>query len=334
MAILFAATRPERTRALVLANTAARFVAGMDYSAVSNEVAEDLLKQLEANWPPIVLADLAYPSMAEDEEFRLWFQRNLRASASPRAYVSFARLLQDIDVRDVLPTIRVPTLVLHREHAQVISLGLGWYLADNIPGARLVTIPGRDLGMWTEHPGTILAHVREFVTASPAEAEDSDRMLATVMYTDVIGSVDLAARLGEQRWRVVRDMHDDVAHELVGRYRGRAVRVGGDGVLATFDGPGRALNCAVELSRILLDRGLRLRTAVHAGEVELRGDDVAGAGVEIAARVKDQAAPGEIVATRTVRDLSAGSGFAFEDRGLHRLRGLPDDWQLFALREG
>jgi class 3 adenylate cyclase len=330
MAILFAATQPHRTRSLILANTAARFVAGMDYSAVSHDVAENLLRELEENWPPPMLAEIGYPSMAGNEPFIRWFQRNLRASASPSAYLSYARLLQQIDVRDVLSTVRVPTLVIHREHAQLVSLGLGWYLAENIPGARLVTVPGRDLGLWTEEAETIIRHVEEFVTGADREVA-VDRVLATVLHADVIGASDLASRLGQRRWRQVADRHDDLIHGHVARFQGKVLRAGADGVLATFDGPGRSINCAIGLTEALSGRGVQLRTALHTGEVEVRGEDVSGSGIAIAARVKEQAAPGEIVVTRTVRDLIAGAPFAFEDRGLHRLRGIPEEWQLYAL---
>jgi class 3 adenylate cyclase len=234
-----------------------------------------------------------------------------------------------IDVRDALSAVSVPTLVVHTEHDPLVPIRLGRYLAENIPGAEFVMVPGDSHGNW-EFDG-LDPRLIEFL-AGEHNPPRTDRMLATVLFTDIVSSTEHDVRLGDSRWHGLLDRHDEIAAGRIDRFKGRLVKTTGDGLLATFDGPARAIGCAQEIARATQPLGIDIRAGLHTGEIEVRGDDdITGLGVVIARRVCDLASSGELLASRTVKDLVAGSGIAFEDRGSHTLKGVPDDWQLYAV---
>jgi class 3 adenylate cyclase len=270
------------------------------------------------------------PSRAGDQRFCRWFARYQRAIASPRAVQAFLRASLEMDARPILPLIQAPTLVLHRRDYQFIPLANGRYLAEHIPGARLVELAGTEQSLFWETPELALDHIERFLTGVRRSAQPS-RMLSTVLFTDIVGSTRRAGELGDRRWRELLNVHDELTGRLVEEFGGRLVKTTGDGVLATFDGPGRAIQCAVALREELAGIGIQLRAGLHTGEVELRGDDVGGLAVHIAARVTAAAGPGEILVSRTVRDLAAGADVTLEDRGMYLLKGIDGDWQLHAV---
>jgi class 3 adenylate cyclase len=236
--------------------------------------------------------------------------------------------VQFTDVRDVLPSLRLPTLVLHRRDVKWMTPDQGRYVADHIPGARFALVPGADGIFYTEPTTEILLQIEDFLSGLRGAVEP-DRALAAVLFTDIVGSTEQAAALGDREWRNLLESHDVVARSILDKHRGRLVKMTGDGILATFDGPGRAIRCASALRDALRPLGVQIRAGLHTGEVELRGADIAGIGVHIAARVLDQASAGELLASAAVPMLVAGSGIEFEDRGEHALKGVPGTWRLF-----
>ena len=330
MALFFAGTKPERTTALLLVDATARYLAADDYPiGVPREAAEATIARAEELWGTEAFAGSYMPARAGDERFRRWSARLERAIASKRVVGGYLRALLEVDVRPVLPLIQAPTLVVaHREFPQ-LPVAHGRYLAEHIPGARLVELPG-DLPMIWGQPELVVEAVEEFLIGAHPSVEPT-RMLATVLFTDIVDSTGQAERLGDRRWRALLDTHDELAGRLVEQWGGRLVKTTGDGVLATFDGPGRAIGCAAGLRDELGDIGVRIRAGLHTGEVELRGDDVGGIAVHLAARIMATADAGEIVVSQTVRDLVAGSDVVMQDRGSQRLKGIKGDWQLFAV---
>jgi class 3 adenylate cyclase len=330
-AIFFAATRPERTSALVLAHTSARYVAADDYPiGLPAADMQALLAQVDQLWGTEALAALMVPSRADDARFRRWFAKLQRTGASPRVIQVLLRAALEVDVRPLLPLVQAPTLILHRKDVQILTVEHGRYLAEHIPQARLVELPGADAALMWETPEPVLDLIEEFLTGVRRPAEPS-RVLATVLFTDIVGSTQQAGRLGDRRWRQLLNLHDELARRLVDDFGGRLVKTTGDGVLATFDGPGRAIRCAAALRDELGGIGLRIRAGLHAGEVELRDGDVGGIAVHIAARVIGAAGPGEILTSGTVRDLVVGSSTVLEDRGTQSLKGVEGTWRLFSL---
>jgi pimeloyl-ACP methyl ester carboxylesterase len=331
MATLFAATHPERTRALVLYGAYSRMLWASDYSCgVSAEDLARLLEMVDARWGDGVGLGAWAPSRGGDVRLRAWWARLQRAAASPGMARSLLALYPDIDIRDVLGTISVPTLVLHRCGDRMINVEMGRYLADRIPGAKLVELDGADHFYFTGDADAILDEIEEFLTGL-RRGPEPDRVLATVLFTDLVGSTEHAVELGDTQWRYLLESHHAQVRRQLERFRGREVKTMGDGFLATFDGPARGIQCAQAIVDESRGLGLETRAGLHTGECELMNDDVGGIAVHIAARVAALAGAGEVLVSSTVKDLVAGSGLAFADRGAHVLKGVPDEWRLFAV---
>ena len=332
MALMFTATYPERTSALVMFGTFASMKA--DPWAVSQEQFDRFLGALESHWGQGVLVGINAPSLSNDKAFVQWFGRLERASASPGAIVALMRADYESDVRHVLPSIRVPTLILHRKGDSLVPVAVGRYLAHNISGAKYVELPGEDHLLQALDPNLLdllLDEIEEFITGV-RHRPDPDRVLATVMFTDIVRSTERAAEMGDARWRELLSNYYAAVRKELSVFRGREVNTAGDGLLATFDGPNRAIRCACSVREKLRPLGLEVRTGLHTGECELIGDDVGGIAVHIAARVAATAEPDEVLVSSTVRDLVAGSGLRFADRGMHGLKGVPDEWHLFLVQ--
>ncbi len=329
MAALFSATHPERVSALILANTSARLSEAPDYPyGIPESTQEALIDMTEQAWggPTIMLA--TNPSLAEDPEGQQAWARYLRLAASPATAGDVLRTLFQIDVRAALPSIQAPTLVLHRRDNAMVSSESTRYLADNISGARLVELPGADYGLGLGDVDGFIDEVEEFLTGERGGG-DPDRRLATVLFTDIVGSTEQASAFGDKRWRELLEMHNRVSDRQLNRYQGRLVKTTGDGLLATFDGPARAIRAALAIRDAVRGLGIEIRAGLHTGEIETGGDDIGGFGVHVAARVMGLAPPGSVMVSRTVKDLAGGSGFAFKDAGTHELKGIEDSWQLY-----
>jgi class 3 adenylate cyclase len=334
MALFFAATRPERTSALVLVNTTARWAVADDYPiGLPGEVLDARLRRFDQLWGTEAMAASLVPSRADDAQFRRWWARLQRATAPPGAMAALQRALAEIDARPLLALIQAPTLILHRRDSAFVPYSHGQYLADHIAGAKLVELPGTEGTIVWETPQLALDHIEEFLTGA-RHGQDPSRVLATVLFTDIVGSTQQARRLGDRRWRELLNVHDELARRLVEQAGGRLVKTTGDGILATFDGPGRGIHCAIALRDQLRGIEVQIRAGLHVGEVELRDGDVGGMAVHIAARVMAAAQPGEILVSRTVRDLVVGSDLVLDDRGTRPLKGVGGDWQLFAVHRG
>jgi class 3 adenylate cyclase len=332
VAILFAAAHPERTRGLIIVNGTSCVRRSAEYPVGLSEAAADaFVAAIEEGWgredSDFTRRQRPDPSVSADDGLRTWLNRYRRATASPGTMVAMTRLLMDTDVRGVLGSIRVPTLVIHRRDDAYLRVGHGRFLAEHIPNATYLEIDGRDHSPEIGDSTAIVAAIEEFVTGEPPVLEP-DRMLATVVFTDIEASTELAARLGDSRWTALLERHDQIVERQAARFGGRIVKSTGDGVLALFNGPTRAVQCAVALRDALRAIELNMRMGIHTGEIEDMGHDVAGIAVHIAARVSALAPAGEIYVSRTVRDLVAGSRIRFEDLGPFSLKGVPDTWQL------
>jgi class 3 adenylate cyclase len=324
--LLLAAAHPERLGALILVNVTARYGAGIEYpEGDSDDASASALRQgLDSE---AFLRHFA-PSAVNNPEFARWLGRCQRLSDSHENLMARVRDQGDMDLRHVLPTIRVPTLVVYRRNARV---GQYRYVAQHIAGAKQFEVEGEDVLAFVGDTDPMLDAIEEFVTGE-LPAHETDRVLATVLFTDVVGSTQHAARLGDRRWKELLTNHDRVVGREIERHRGRRIKSTGDGVLATFDGPGRAVRCASAVRQVVGSFGIETRAGMHTGEIELRGDDVAGMAVHIGARVAALANSGEVLVSGTVKDLVIGSGIEFESRGEHELRGVPGTWSLFALK--
>jgi pimeloyl-ACP methyl ester carboxylesterase len=333
MCVLFAATYPERTAALVtLGCFARRRDPDDDYPwAPTAENREETVGDVERNWGHLRPEDVEYyaPSHVGDEQFVRNLERYLRRAASPGAAAALLRMNSYIDVRDVLPTIQVPTLVLHRVGDHDVNVAEGRYLASKIPGAKFVELPGDDHWISAGDVDAIADEIEEFVTGT-RPAPEPDRVLATVLFTDIVGSTARAAELGDRRWHELLGEHHAVVRGELERARGREVDTAGDGFFAAFDGPARAVRCAKSIVEGVRDLGIDVRSGLHTGECGLVDGKVAGIAVHTGARVAAHAGPGEVLVSSTVKDLVAGSGLAFEDRGVHELKGIPGEWRLYA----
>lgn len=333
LAILFAATHPERTDGLVLLGSFARMMRDDGYPW--GFPVDSLNKGIE-NWLAIwgtgrQLA-ISAPSVADDEQEVRVMGRAERHSASPGVARAYFRLIMELDVRHVLPAVRVPTLVIHRSGDRWIRIGHARYLADNIANAKLVEIPGEDHLFLYRDTATVIAEIQEFLTGVRAVPDDTERVLATFLFTDIVDSTLRATEMGDRLWRETLDAHDRVVRVLLERFRGREVKATGDGFLATFDGPARAVRCAVAIRDEARRIGLEIRAGLHTGECEVRGEDVGGVAVHVAARVLGLARDGEVLISQTVKDLTIGSGLDLADRGLQVLRGVPGEWRVFEVR--
>ena len=329
MAAVFAATHPDRVSALIMYSTFARAVWAPDYTfawpAAERKAKMDASVQ---RWGEGLVAGSVAGSRMHDPRFMEWAGRLERLAASPGTIARIFDLIGEFDVREVLPSIRVPTLVMHRREDTFIKVEHSRYIAEHIPGARYVELEGPDNMFATGDTEAILGEVEEFLTGTRHEREP-DRMLATVMFTDIVGSTRRAADLGDRHWRDLLERHDQLFRRALERHRGREVKRTGDGFLATFDGPARAIRCAASITEAVEALGLELRAGLHTGELEVMSDDLGGLAVHIAARVMALADAGEVLVSGTVKDLVVGSGIDFEDRGTHELRGVPGDWRLF-----
>ena len=331
MAMLFAATFPDRVEELVLLNTFARWRRAADYPIGMPEPTwNKLIAQYEAHWGQRRgMLSLTAPSQAGDERAEEWYLRYQRLSMPPGAATRMYRWVTQLDVRGVLRSISAPTLVLHRQENQHYRLAFGRYLAEHIPGARLVELPGADCyPFYTADSDAVVAVLPDFLTGTRDTAR-TRRELATVLFTDIVGSTDLAARLGDARWLEVRWAHDEVVRRGLSAFRGHEVKTTGDGFLATFDGPARAVQCADRIRDAIRSLGLQVRAGLHTGEVELLDGDVGGIAVHLAARIMALAGPSEILVSGTLTDLVVGSGIGFADHGTHELRGVPGAWHLY-----
>lgn len=330
MAMMTAATNPDRVASLVLDNAWARFARADDYPVgLPAEAHGPMLRSIEEQWGTGADLSVAVPSLADRPGFREWWARLERYSAPPGVARARMQAILELDVRDVLPLIRVPTLVVHNRDNAFARIGHGRYLADNIPGAKLVELDSPNhhaLGFDPDIGGLI----EELVTGARTDSPATDRVLATVLFVDIVGSTQFASIEGDERWRAALGHVEHVADDAIRLYEGGLERHTGDGVLATFDGPARAIRSAARICEEARRGGVEVRCGLHAGEVIRRPEGLAGLAVHIGARICDLAAPGEVLVTRTVRDLVAGSGIAFEERGEHELKGIPDSWALYA----
>jgi class 3 adenylate cyclase len=331
MAVLFAATHPELVSDLVLYGGMARSTWAPDYPWATPR--EDLLESSEAMAPYLydgAMVEIMAPSLADDPSARAGFARLQRYAATPAMLQQNYLMFLDIDVRPVLPTIDVPTLVLHRRGDLAVNRRGSEWMAQQITGAKYVELPGMDHTLMAGDSDSVIDEMEEFLTGSQVSRE-VDRVLATVMFTDIVDSTKRATAMGDRAWRDLLEAQNAALRKELARFRGKEVKTLGDGMLATFDGPARAIRCAQAAVEAVRPLGIDIRVGLHTGEVELVGDDVAGIAVHIAARVGAKAGTGEVLVSGTVKDLVAGSGIPFADRGEHELKGIPDQWRLFAV---
>ena len=331
MSMLFAATHPERTSALILFDTFACAVCDEDYPwAPDAETLHAATEMVVDNWGTGMSVTLGAPSLAEDERFRQWWARYERLAASPGTVRAMIEMQREVDVRAILPTIRVPTLVLHRKDDAWFDVEEGRYIAEHIPGARFVELPGGDNAPWLGDGDAVLDEIEEFLTGA-RHGREPDRVLATILITDIVESTKRAAELGDAAWRNVLADHDALVRRQLDRFRGKEIKTMGDGFLATFDGPARGIRCAQAVVEAARGLGVEVRAGLHTGECEVIGDDIGGLAVHIATAVGSSAGAGEVLVSSTVRDLVVGSELAFEERGERTLEGVPGDWRLYAV---
>jgi len=332
MSILFAASHPQRTIALVIFGSYAKRSWAEDYTfGWQEERWNAVLSNMERNWgtPKGVDLEMWAPSIAHDAERATKSAAYFRAAASPGAALAVMSMNRDIDVRRVLPSVRVPTLVLHRVDEKVIDVEHARYLARHIPGAKLIELPGVDHIFWVGDGDAIVDEVELFLTGR-RQAAEPERVLATVQFTDIVQSTERAAALGDRKWREVLERFQSMVRETLREHRGREIDTAGDGFLAAFDGPARAIRCAAAVRERARAQGIDLRAGIHTGECEIIGDKLGGIAVHTGSRVAGKAEPGEILVSQTVKDLVAGSGLQFAERGVHSLKGVPGEWRLYA----
>jgi class 3 adenylate cyclase/alpha-beta hydrolase superfamily lysophospholipase len=324
MSMLFAATYPDRTQALVLYGSYGHFPSWV----LPPDKFSTFLDMIDRDWGSGASLPVFAPSKVGDEHFKRWWARFERLGASPSAAIALMRMNNEIDIRHIIPSIRVPTLVLHRTGDLRVNVEAGRYLGSTIPGAKYVEMPGSDHVPWVGDTDRLADEIEEFVTGSRADLEP-DRVLGTVLFTDIVDSTKRAVELGDRRWSGLLNQHDAVVRREVERFRGREVKTLGDGFLVTFDGPARAVRCARSIAEAVQSLGIAVRSGVHTGEIEVKGDDIAGIAVHIAARIAALAQGGQVLASRTVRDLVAGSNLSFREWGIQHIKGLTEPMTLF-----
>jgi class 3 adenylate cyclase len=331
MSLLYAATHPDRVVSLVLYGTFARLLKTDDYpEGVREEVFDGWAEQVRSDWGGPVGIELWAPSEQGNPDFARWWARLLRQGTSPSGAIDLMDLYREIDVRPALPAIAAPTLVVHRRDDALVPARQARYMADHIGDARYVELGGADHLPAVGGDDDLIEEIEEFLVGSRG-AHGAERSLATVLFTDIVGSTETAARLGYRRWRELLARHDSTVRGALAIHRGHEVKTTGDGFLATFDGPARAIRCATSIRDDLGESGVEVRSGIHSGEVEVIGADVGGMAVNIGARVGALAGPGEVLVSSTVRELVVGSGIEFESRGTHELKGAPGEWRLFAV---
>jgi class 3 adenylate cyclase len=330
-AILFVGSHPSRASGLILVNSHAINRGSIEGNGnQATQYDEEFARFVAENWGTQVLAEYISPGLAErDPLFGRWFAKNQRMYMPPG--VARRSIGQQVDVRDVLPLVQVPTLVLHHNDFQAVPVEHGHYLAEHIANAYFTVLPGRDGWVFAEPADESMRQIDDFLRGLTAVAVP-DRALAAILFTDIVGSTERASTLGDRAWRNLLATHDALARTVVDQHKGRVVKMTGDGMLAMFDGPGRAIQCALSLGDALRTVGLEIRAGLHTGEVEVMGEDIAGISVHIAARVLDAAIPGEVFVSPAVPMLVAGAGFEFDDRGKRDLKGIPGEWNLFAVK--
>jgi len=329
--IHFSATHPERVSALVLVNSYAHYVREDDYPwGVPPQTINQFVATVKEGWGTSTAVDFVAPSRSADQQFRAWYARAGRFGGSPNQFADIVRASFEADLRSLLPSISCPTLVLHRENNRYIRLGAGQYLAEHIPNAHLVVLPGDDHLFFAGDIDALADEIEEFLTGARSGAE-GNVLSMTVLFTDIVASTEYQARVGPREWSRLTDRHDAIVRTALNRHRGHVVKTMGDGFLATFDASGRAIRCAAEIVDDAKSIELDLRVGIHTGEVEVRGDDIAGLAVTIAKRVCDLARPGEVLVTRTVTDHVVGSSIEFEEQGERELKGVPGTWRLFTV---
>ncbi|MBI2156556.1 MAG: adenylate/guanylate cyclase domain-containing protein [Candidatus Rokubacteria bacterium] len=329
--LLFAATHPERTAALILLNSYARLAWSEDYPwGIPGDAAEGLLRNIEDGWGKGVAFEALVASQSDNASMRSWWARYQRLAASPGTAVTLLRRAIATDARAVLPTITAPTLILHRAGDPFTGPEHGRYLAEHIAGAKYVELAGADHLFFAEDTDRLLAEIQEFLTGV-REAGEPERVLATVLFVDVVGSTEHAVKLGDRRWHDLLDAYYAILRAELVRFRGREVDTAGDGLFAVFDGPARAIRCACAITEAVRPLEIEVRAGLHTGECEVIGPKVGGIAVHIGARIAALAGAGDVLVSGTVRDLVAGSGLRFEDRGRHALKGVPSDWTVFAV---
>jgi class 3 adenylate cyclase len=329
--VLYAAAHPERVDSLVLFNSTARYLIADDYPiGFTPETVDLVIEFIRGNWGSEEFLALASPAGADDPSRSAVLARHFRASVTPRtAAAQYDYLLRQLDVRPVLSLIRAPTLVLSSDNPSFLPASHGRYMAEHIEGSKFVPLPGHDMSIFSL-ADEVFEEVAEFLTGT-RPTHDVERVLASVLFTDIVGSTERAASLGDQRWRTVLDRHDEAVREQLRIFRGREVNTTGDGFVASFDGPARAIRCGQAIIDSTESLGIELRMGLHTGECEVRGEDLGGLAVHIAARVASLAEPSEVLVSGTVKDLVVGSGIEFDDRGEHVLKGVPDSWKLYAV---
>jgi class 3 adenylate cyclase len=327
-AALFAATHPSRTTALVVLEGYSEPIASR--LRTDGFSAEDFIAAMVANWGTGEFQHVLNPDMPWNEEIRATWARHERLAASPRTVSFVMPLVAEMDVRAVLPTVGVPTLVVHHADDFFIPPEAGRSVADHISGAKYVEVPGRNMWHFVEPWRESFQEIAQFLTGNQADVAD-DRVLATVLFTDIVDSTRRAAQMGDRDWHALLDAHDAVVRSQLSRFRGREVNTSGDGFLAMFDGPQRAIRCAMAIRDAMQALGIQVRAGLHTGECEVRGDDIGGIGVHIGARVSALAGANDVLVSSTLRDLVIGSGLEFDERGTHELKGVPGEWRLFAV---
>jgi class 3 adenylate cyclase len=324
--LFFTAMHPDRVSALILSNCSARALWAEDYPiGIGPETVDAVVAMIRARWGTPDLVPMFFPSRVNDPEFGQWNAKLQRSIATPRSAAAQVRyMIESVDAREALPLIQVPTLVLHSKDNLLYPLTLVRYLADHIDGAKFVELPGGDI----HFSAAVLEEIVEFVTGERPEVE-VDRVLTTLLFTDIVGSTERAAAMGDQAWRSLLDAHDRAVRDHLRRFRGKEINTTGDGFLACFDGPARAIRCALAISESTRPLGIDLHMGLHTGECEVRGDDLGGLTVHIAARIASLAGPADVLVSGTVKDLVAGSKIDFVDRGECQLKGVPGSWKLY-----